>query len=209
MLNLKSLFTKGGSASKLVPYDPDARRFFCRVVTGIAWPGEHPGFVAVVGEEYHPKERRYFWLAEYQSHDLGDLLRRCMELKSELKISDFYGSPDEQVLFFLNHFNTDLRNRGQKEFHFEIPPNHIDGRIAYHLNVLKSCLVPSATRLVLNEQSALPGMLGSLPPGAPDLKAGDAPGPAALAFALSALESYPFNYEPAAPQKDYDVLAYR
>lgn len=209
MLKYKSLYLKGGSANELFPFDEENRRYFNRIACAVVWPSAQPGCAVVLGDEMS-KERRYHWLAEHFDHDLGNLLRRCLELKSQFKISDFFARPDEVVLFFLDTFNADNRKRGISDFHFsEVPFCDGSGRIGYHLNVLRELLRPGNKRLILSESSVLPGQISSLPQGIGDVFDNDQPGPAALSYCTSVFEVYPYRPNVRRQKTEYDVLSYR
>lgn len=210
MLKYKSLFAQGGSSSELFPYCPEANRFYSRVICGIRWPAAKPGFAVVLGEEYSlHADTKYHWLAEHESHDLAAMIRRLLELRTEFKVTGFYGPTDDVVLHFLDHFNREQRRRNFPEFHFQPPAYFSGSKIDYHLNVLKEQMRPGSKRLHLSQTSTLPGYLNSMPQTIGDAVDTDFPGPAALAYAVATLEAFPYNYSPPAPQADYDPLGYR
>lgn len=165
-----------------------------RIFGGIAWPGidNNPGFAVVVGEDRLPEVGGRIYhchlLAEIEDNDTGQLLRKCAELKARLEVEDFYGRYDKSNMNFLDFWNRDARDRRIPEFYIYSAIASEDGKIGYHLNILKDRLRPERKTLHLSEQSRLPGYLGKLPiSGTATLTDSQYPAVAALGYAVSAL----------------------
>ncbi len=145
-----------------------------RIVGGIGWPGEKPGFAVVVGEDLYPPvgSRVYhcYLLAEVEEQDTGQLMGRCTELAGYYKTLgsealDFYGRYHESNIHFLNLWNADARKRGMSEFCLYQAPFSDNGLIGYHINILLDRLRPERKTLHLSlKDSKLAGYLQEIPP---------------------------------------------
>ena len=127
-------------------------------------------------------------LAEVEDNDTGQLLRKCAELKARFEVEAFYGRCDESNINFLSFWNRDARDRHVPEFHVYPAPASEDGKIGYHLNLLRDRLRSERKTLHFSEQSKLPGYLRELPTnGAITLTDSQYPAVAALGYAVSVL----------------------
>jgi hypothetical protein len=114
-----------------------------RVVAGIAWPGEKPGFVVFIGEELNPrmgeKVRRCHLLEEAEDVDLGNLLRRSVDTIANLRnnynqrVEAFIGRKDERSMSFLYLWC----QKNRRDLFISYAPHCDDGLIAYHINGLQ------------------------------------------------------------------------
>lgn len=180
--------------------------YFQRVVGGIAWPGERPGFVCVVGEEsYFRPPYQLHLLAEAEEEDTAQLIHRCSELKAIWKIQDFYGRLDETVLRYLELSNEQARGRHERPFEILAAP-FSNGSIGYHLQLLKDRLQPSQKSLHLGFESKVPGAILELPVDQV-FKANDEqyPAVAALGYAVSALVVWPPLDEDPAEAREWQL----
>ena len=113
-----------------------------RVIGGIAWPGERPGFAVFVGEELYPREgekiRHCHLIKEIEERDLGNLLNRLVDIVENLrstyniKVEIFIGREDQKNMSFLDLW-CDKRH---KEIFVSYAPHSDDGLIGYHVNIL-------------------------------------------------------------------------
>lgn len=206
----------GGGAMDLYSREDD--RYFQRVVAGIGWPSEKPGAVVVLGEELTVSPGtmpNIHWLGEYETGDLGALLRQAVLYMHDLKVMAFYAGMDQPARSYLLHFNREARDQRKPTLDVLTPPNLVpDGGISYHVNVLKDLLRPESKRLTLSSKSRLPGALGELPESIGALKEGDCPLVAALAYAVISLKSQPHHSMELSGNRDlcrckteYDLFA--
>ena len=79
-------------------YHEATQKYYQRIVAGLVFPAERPGFVTIIAEEItHRPQPKLFWLAEYEGHDLGSLMEKCIELQADYQIQDFYARETEAV----------------------------------------------------------------------------------------------------------------
>lgn len=196
------------------PYSPELELYFGRVIGAIGWPSKRPGGIVVLGEELplHPAVTPpIYWLAEYESADLGRLLGKAVFFMNMLKVRTFVAGFDATTNAYYLHFNRKARENRTPAISTTTPPNwQKDGGICYHFNVLKDMLRPDSKRLNLDPESRLPGMLAELPASVSDLKESDFPLVTALAYAAETLQSQPYHHAlnkgPAKCITEYDVL---
>jgi hypothetical protein len=188
---------------------------FNRILGGIGWAGNNkPGSGVVVGEDAFPEigGRIYHChlLAETEDNDTGQLLRKCAEMKARFKAGEFYGRYDEANMNFLTFWNRDARDRRLPEFHIYPAPASEDGKIGYHLNLLRDRLRSGRKTLHFSKQSKLPGYLRELPTnGAATLTDSQYPAVAALAYVVSVLTIFEPDfdeYEESIPRNRTDSI---
>jgi hypothetical protein len=183
--------------------------FFQRIVGGIAWPGERPGFICIVGEEsYFRPPYQLHLLAEAEEQDTSELIRQCRELQAKWRVQDFYARLDETILRYLELTNQQAITHHGKPFQVLAAP-FSDGSIAYHVQLLKDRLKPGQKSLQLGSESKLPSAVLELPVDQV-FKAIDEqyPAVAALGYAVSALVVWPPLDEDRADTTDdeYDLF---
>ncbi len=185
-------------------YDDTTDKMFQRIIAGVSWPGERPGFIAVIGEEvaeqppygeHGRKQPDVYLIAECEEESTGELIKRCLELKQKCKVSTFYGySKYDQNMHFLALLNKRGREENRKQLSIQTAPFSDDDFISYHINVLLERLSVNNKSLHLTENSKLPGYLQELQGGdVHNAKAKDFPAVAALGFAVSALTVYEYK----------------
>ncbi len=187
--------------------------FFQRIVGGIAWPGDRPGFVCVVGEETSYRlPHQLHLLAEAEKQDTSELIKRCRELQATWKVQEFYARLPEHILQYLGLSNEQARGRYQKSFQVLEAPFSSDPRIAYHLQLLRDTLKPAQKGLHLGTDSRLSSALLELPVDkAASAKDTDFPAVAALAYAVAALTVWePLDDEdrPDTTDDQYEIFGY-
>lgn len=192
------------------PYGND--RFYSRVVASMVWPGERPGFITILGEEMQTlrcdQKPALHELTEFESHDLRDLLDRHLDFLADWKFNTAYAPPDISVYRFIRHFNEEQREKRMPEIRTTRPPYYDQGKISYHLNILKEQLRPASKRLHLHVTSRLPGYLNEIPANASDTLDSQHPAIASLAYGVTALVTHPFIFESQVThmvETDYDV----
>ena len=50
-LEYTTLYHKLGRTDKLFPFDPNSQRAYARVIAGVVFPGEKPGFMVALGQD--------------------------------------------------------------------------------------------------------------------------------------------------------------
>ena len=179
----------------------DEKRTYRRVVGGIAWPGNSSGFAVVVGEEIYPavgsKDHHLYVLAEVEETDVYTLFKRCVELAVKYQASFFYGRYDLAMINSLNLWNRNSLEQGTAMFNFNSALFSDEGKINYHLNVIKSLILPERKFLHLSdiiESPKLPAYIQSLPPNiyatATDI---EYPAVAALGYAVTFLVEFRYD----------------
>jgi len=175
----------------------DEKRTYRRVVGGIAWPGNSPGFACVVGEEILPavgsKDHHLYVLAEVEEADVHTLFRRSVELAVKYHASYFYGRNDRAMINLLDLWNRNSKEQGTGVLNFGSAFSSEEGKINYHLNVIKSLLLPERTLLHLSdkiESPKLPAYIESLSLNATAVEDTDYPAVAALGYAVTLLVEF-------------------
>jgi hypothetical protein len=143
------------------------RRDLGRVVGGIGWPGEKPGYAVIVGEELYPRsgerDRRIHLLEEIVdvSH-FGELLTRCAELARAFKVQrnvtvkGFYARMDE--ISRDQYFAWRERNR-EDLFVTRAPNSQDDGSIRFFIDLLNDRASQGNLHLTLSERFQTKGRL--------------------------------------------------
>ena len=149
----------------------DQKRTYRRVVGGIAWPGNLPGFAVILGEEIYPavgsKDHHLYVLAEVEEMDVYTLFKRSVELAAKYHASFFYGRHDLAMINSLNLWNRNSLEKETAVLNFDRAPFSKDGNISYHMNTLKNLLLPERKLLHLSDgikSPKLPAFIQSLPP---------------------------------------------
>lgn len=176
-----------------------------RIVGGMAVPGDKAGFGCVLAEEVAPTQPAtyaekpgpsfcYCLLEEVETWELHELIEKCRVLAGRYN-TIFYGrSSYEPLKEFLSIYN----RQGAGSFYLqEAPGTNETGLIRYHIDMLKDILFRCMLDKTELERSALHGHLMEVPikdmARVTDLMF---PGPASLAYAVTALTTYqPFEEE--------------
>ena len=148
-------------------------------------------------------------LAETEEMDVHQLLRRCAELTVKYGVSCFYGRYDQSMIRVLNLWLRDARDNRRAVFGFDSAPFSKDNNISYHMNVVKSLLLPERKILHLSdmiESPKLPAHIQSLPPNvystATDI---EYPAVAALGYAVTLLVEFRYaDYEEEEEERSID-----
>jgi hypothetical protein len=184
-----------------------------RVNIGMMWPGKHPGFAVVLGEdEFKNHELHRYVLAEIEEPGLKAFIRSCYDLAGLYAVSDIYGDRSDKVANdFLRRFNDELHERREVGFHILSSPM-FNSPECFELcaRTIQKHTEADAKTLHFGEKSRLPAYLLELRPS--ELKtatAADHPAIAALGFALTPMDIWPsFDPEEMKPQRqvtNYDV----
>ncbi len=196
-------------------YHPGLDVLFSRITAGIGWSSEKPGTIVVIGEQLTFPVREapsIHWLAEFESFDLGELLKKAVEFKNDLKVQTFYAGLNDTANDFTRYFNQSARRKRSHEIHIHRPANlKMDGCIGYHLNLLKEVFRPESKRMLLSAQSRLPGLLQEMPNTVTNITEKDYPLLTALVYAASPLILYPYTPEsadrkPNCCRTEYDIF---
>lgn len=192
----------GGSESKKYYKNRETGAEYRRIVGGTANPsGGKPGAAVVVAEDLREdvtfNARHYHVLAEYESMDIPQLLKRCADFQNAYKAKPFYGdSNNAAIVHFLSEFN---RDRGSKGFHISDAPYVSDPHnLQLYANLIKTRWEPARRTLHLAEESKLPHYLAELSPEeVSKVKAQDWPAIAALGYAIATLSQGYFDVSEA------------
>ena len=195
-------------------YYTDEKRTYRRVVGGIAWPGNSPGFGVVVGEDMTPpvgvKDPYLYLLGEVEGPDVHTLFKRCVELAVKYHASCFYGRYDQAMVNSLNLWNRNAREQGTGVLSFDSALFSKEGEISYHLNAIRGLLLPERKMLHLTdvvESPQLPAYIQALPPNiyatATDI---EYPAVAALGYAVTLLVEFRTDYEEDEEERNIDNI---
>jgi len=148
-------------------YDAGEDRLFNRVWGGISLPEAKPGFIVIVGEEgpgYRPANPiPIFWLAEYASSSVSDLLQTAVNLKSRFSVSQYVGRLTSAHSHIISHFNSQSIEQRKQTIAISDPP-FLDekGLFHFHLNCLLDRLRVNAKSVFLGK-STLAARLTEMP----------------------------------------------
>lgn len=110
---------------------------FGRIVLGLGWPAERPGYLVAVGEELHPminsKIYPLHFVEEVEKWGFDPLFDRCAEFVKRHGVTEIYGRRDEANMGNLYSWND--RHPGS-ELDIGMAPHSKDGRITHHVNTL-------------------------------------------------------------------------
>jgi hypothetical protein len=191
-----------------LPYR-DKERLYQRVVAGIGWPGAKPGAVCVVGEEAGFRDFQHYLLAEVEEHDLGKFLKICVDLQGKYSISGLYGRLDEASLEYHNQWNKARRDKHLSPLYVSSAPFSDDGRLQYHLSIVKDKLRVEQKSLFLGE-ARVAGLLTEIQASElVDIRDSEHPLIASLCYAVSALVTWKYvELMPEPDSSDYDPLTF-
>jgi hypothetical protein len=86
-------------------YREGDERFYRRIWGGIVPPGERPGAIVVVAEEFTLKPPAHiYWVSEEVDPSADGLMARAMDLKSLIPVQEFYGRRDPDFFRLLSFF---------------------------------------------------------------------------------------------------------
>jgi len=158
---------------------------FTRIMGGIGWPGQRPGFVVVVGMEKFPKigtnNYNIHVLDEAEDVDLKALFKHADRFMTKYNFEDFFCRYDRAFTNLADEFSLH-----RKPFFYSAPFSE-NGDISYHIRTLKGLLDKGDKSLHLSKTSNLPGHLQEISlfgDTMPDLKY---PAVAALGYAVTGL----------------------
>lgn len=170
-----------------------------RVIAGLAWPGERPGFLAVIGEgkQKGMSDSLCFLLHEYEDMDSKQLIKKTTDARVRYGIDTVYAREDP----YLQVYNQEASRRGQSLLYVSEPPNiesagHMGAHIHFHLKTVKARLEPGQKSLSIPRTSRLPGYLTEVSARG-IVNATDVTNPAAgaIAYSISAVDVW--RYDPA------------
>lgn len=183
----------------------DGIREYGRTVGGIGWPGEKPGFVVVIGEDWYPPIGKTVCdchlLAEYESYHLQEIYQQCAEMAAKHDVTTYYGRWVQQPCWALRDFNAGLNRVATRQIDFQPAPFSSSessggrrGEIAYHMSVVRDKLRVEAKSLFFGQ---VPNSLTVqrfsevAPEDAARATDEDYPALAALGYAVTFLVSFP------------------
>jgi hypothetical protein len=189
--------------------DVESGMLFQRVLAGVAWAGDRPAGVVVIGEavSFGPLYEHHL-LAEIEEYDAGLFFKHCVDLQGKYNVESFVGRLDKMNIRYLSQWNSTRRDRNSSTLHVLSAPFSESKDIGYHIAVLKDKLRPNQKTLHFTEGSKLPGYLLEIQAGETKLKADQIPLVSALCYAVCAMVEW--EYQPG-PQHttaitDYDIF---
>jgi hypothetical protein len=182
-----------------------------RIFAGLVHPGEHPGFICVVGEKIVVPSRpaKYYTLAEYEDHDLGNLLRKMVELQDDFKVQETYApTADQSLMGFLSHFNEKRISKNLEPIELYTPYQFDDGKLYFHLNLLRENLRINSKILNLLDASKIKSSLQQTASNMSNETYQSHPAIAAIGWPFASLVSQAYVPEDGTPAKaitEYDL----
>ncbi len=185
-------------------YHADRYTTFDRIIGAIAWPGERPGFVVVVGETTLGREINRFILAESMTGSFGELLADAVKLQQRFDLDRWNTVFVPGAQQYIDIFNRKaFDSNGVKVMSCQEPmePNdYIQMSIELILDSVKS----GQKNLHFFGDSSLPAELQGLPTNTSKLKIIDYPAVAALGYAIAYLD----EFKKLAPYVERESLPY-
>ena len=191
------------------PQYRDTERAYQRVVAGIGWPGSKPGAVCVVGEQATYRAPNLYLLDEAEESDPGEFFKVCLDLEGKYKVREFYSRLDEPSLEYLRQWNRRRRESRLSTLHVSSAPFSDDGRLQYHLSIVKDKLRVEQKSLHLGE-ARVSGLLTEIQTSElADIRDNEHPLIASLCYAVSALVTWKYVEPVPEPDSgDYNPLTY-
>jgi|WetSurMetagenome_2_1015567.scaffolds.fasta_scaffold193981_3 hypothetical protein len=193
----KAIYIEG--EEQQLSHDEKENRIYSRIEASIVFPGSAPGAIVVVAEEQRQfgsgTPTPFYVLAEISEQwDMGNILRKHLELKAEFQITECMSPPSDTSINFLRSFNASQRERHLEEVHLNWPPSYQAGIVNYHVAILKESLRNESRRLHIPIGSAIAGHLKQIPLGQ-ELKDSEHPLIAALAYLTTKFVTQPYVME--------------
>ncbi len=191
------------------PQYRDTERAYQRVVAGIGWPGAKPGAVCVIDEEATYRAPNLYLLDEIEESDPGEFFRVCTDLEGKYSIGKFCSRLDEANLEYLSMWNRQRRESRLSTLSVSGAPFSDDGRVQYHLSIVKDKLRMEQKSLHLGD-SRVSGLLVEIQTGeVSDIKDSEHPLIASLCYAVSALTVWKYREPVPEPKEEpYNPLTY-
>jgi hypothetical protein len=196
-------------------YRDGDERFYKRIWAGIRPPSERPGAVIICAEELSLRPPAHiYWIDEAQESATDNLMQRSLDFKALYQVQEFYGrTKDKDFCRFLSFWNANRREKNLKTIEISSAPNSAEGKISFHIGVLRNRLSPASKTLHLSDSKLLPAAFQELQmsavSGATD---SEFPVLAALGYVVAALDSYGAHWERDEPEfgiTEYDLFADR
>lgn len=192
------------------PWSPSPPADFGRIIGGMAWPSDLPGWAVVVGEERLPRigttTRHLHLLAEATEFTKTRFLDAVSELQSLYSTTGFYGRHDPHNIVHLYLHNSALSKRGLPPIDFLAAPYSEAGRVEVYADMVISLLLPTTKSLHLGEADIAKSLTLS-PEDRITATSTSHPAVAALGYAVSVLHLFtPPKDEDAATQHHEDDI---
>jgi hypothetical protein len=177
------------TAGDITYYECEGYRYK-RILGGIGWPGDKPGFIVILGdtEKVNPPFE-YRVIKEQQVRDLSRLFEFCIRFKQIYLVEAYYARETEDILNYLAHFNIEMQNFGKPSFYF-YEPFPTDGTLKPLLHLIRESLQPARRTLHIPINSKLMQCIAEVPEFPDELKDKDYPAAAALGYVLEAMKTY-------------------
>lgn len=159
---------------------------FLRIWAGIAWPGDEPGEVVVVGEMISFGNPQRYLLAEASCNTMGELINAAATLTGEMCIKSWWARHTEESKSYIRIRNKEAFRTGTVRLSISEAPGTGD-KLAGHLNLILDSVRPKEKNLHFFSDSSLPAKLQGLPPQLYRLTCIEHPAVAALGYVVSAM----------------------
>jgi hypothetical protein len=180
----------------------EVTHFYARVALGLAWSSDKAGAIVAVAEELvnAPGKPGLYVLDIFESTDDHELLVKALEMRASLKWEDcFANKHNTPLMSFTQQFNRARHERKDPEIHLrQAPFLEPDGLIVHHLQMVKLLLEVGDKRLYLGEHQRIASAMANISTSEMHTRHDyDEPLLAALGFAASYLQAFPFHIEPS------------
>jgi hypothetical protein len=174
---------------------------YSRIVGGLAWPnGDKPGWLAVVARDLDPDHAgnyHYWLLSEYQSNDLGELVRHALDLRQEYQAQTWVGNVGNRpALAIMGELMAGFAYRERLSLDMAPHAGNAQG-LSFYLALIRECVRPGKKLLHLGAASAMPSQLSQVLASDVSSAPDSHPAIAALGYALAEL----YGWAPAETQQ--------
>lgn len=164
-----------------------------RIIGGMSWPGDKPGFAVVIGEERLPragsKSHHCHILADSYSMSKPDFLSSVGELQALYHTLAFYGRYEPQNIVHLYLHNSTTVRQGLSAIEFMSAPYSENGKVELYADMIIRRLSPVSKTLHLG-QCDIVKHLNIAPDERSTADSKSHPAVAALGYAISIFELF-------------------
>ena len=194
MIEERTIKTPMGSTKKYF-YNSVRPAEYRRIAGGIAWPGAEPGFIVVIGEDYHEdptlKIRHFRVLDEFES---DDVIKKMYDFRNVYKVQNFYGDSNNEIMMkFISRFNKKLDSRKKGLYVSEAPFVNDPHNLKYYAPLIRKRLDRAKKALWFGGESQLPNKIRGLT-SVDKASISSHPAIAALGYAIAGLDEPYFDY---------------
>ena len=173
--------------------NPSEAKQFARVVVGMEWPGEKPGWIVAIGEERDPRPggsvRHCHLLAESGPFAKTQFLSDLSEFQAMYQPVGIYGKYEKQNIVHLYLHNANVTRRGQAPVDFFQAPYSDTGKLEVYSDLIIKRMLPTSKSIHLGP-AEIAKYLNIAPEDRVTASPATHPAVAALGYAIMVLELY-------------------